>query len=69
MNIEEVYEDVIEEILPYLSDPGSIREFLNSHRENSIEMVIEDINNLLVEADVPFKTDLRILLNAILKRS
>ncbi|UCG68783.1 MAG: hypothetical protein JSV09_13425 [Thermoplasmata archaeon] len=65
MNIDEIFE----EILPYLSDPNGIKEFLKAHEESSIDGVIEDINKLLPEADVPFKTDLRILLNALLKRS
>lgn len=65
MGTDEIYD----EILPYLSDPKSIKEFLDTHKESSVEEMIEDINKLMEESDVPLKTDLRILLNALLKRS
>ena len=63
MSIEEVYE----KILPYLSDPKSIKEFLDENKESSVEELIEKINRLIVESSVPLKTDLRILLNALQK--
>ena len=63
MSIEEVYE----KILPYLSDPKSIKEFLDENKESSIGELIEKINRLIVESSVPLKTDLRILLNALQK--
>jgi hypothetical protein len=63
MGIEEVYE----KILPYLSDPKGIKEFLDENKESSVEELIEKINRLIVESSVPLKTDLRILLNALQK--
>lgn len=63
------YDKIYEEILPYLSDPKSIKDFLDSHMESSVEEMIEEINKLMAESVVPLKTDLRILLNALLKRS
>ena len=65
MSIEEVYE----KILPYLSDPKSIKEFLDENKEANVDEIIEDINKLIAESSVPLKTDLRILLNALLKRA
>jgi hypothetical protein len=63
MNIDEVYE----KILPYLSDPKSIKEFLDEHKGSNVEGLIEEINRLIEKSDVPLKTDLRILLNALEK--
>ncbi len=65
MNCDEVFE----KIRPYLSDPKAIREFLDERKEKSVDKLIEDINKLMVDSDMPLKTDLRILLNALLKRS
>ncbi|MEE9150224.1 MAG: hypothetical protein V3U20_00115 [Thermoplasmata archaeon] len=65
MSCDEVYE----KIRPYLSDPKVIREFLDERKEKSVDEIIEDINKLMTESDMPLKTDLRILLNALLKRS
>ncbi len=63
MNLEELFE----EILPYLSDPQTIREFLNLHKKSNREELIEAIDKQIAESDVSLKTDLRILLNAISK--
>lgn len=63
MSIEEVYE----KILPYLSDPKGIKEFLDEHKGANVEEFIEEINRLIAESSVPLKTDLRILLNALQK--
>jgi hypothetical protein len=61
------YEKIYEKILPYLSDPKSIKEFLDEHKGSNGEGLIEEINRLIEKSDVPLKTDLRILLNALEK--
>ena len=62
MNLNEIFE----EIAPYLSDSKSIREFLDERKEKHVDELIEDINKLMTESDIPLKTDLKILLNALL---
>ena len=64
MSIDEAYE----EVQPYLSDPKGIKEILDRHKAGNINELIEEINKLMAESDIPLKTDLRILLNALLKR-
>ena len=63
MNIDELYEKV----LPYLSDPKAIRDFLEAHKEKSDGDLIKEINRHLSESEALLKTDLRILLNALSK--
>lgn len=63
------YDEVYEEIRPYLSDPEGIREFLNGHNKRTLDELIEDINKLMAHTDTPLKTDYRILLNALLRHS
>ena len=62
------YDEIYEEISPYLSDPKGIREFLDKHKECSVDELIEKINELMADSNTPLRTDLRILLNAILKK-
>ncbi len=64
MNFEEVYE----EILPYLSNPKEVKDFLDGHQESSLEDIIKDINVKIGGMEASLKTDFRILLNAIGKR-
>ncbi|UCE37773.1 MAG: hypothetical protein JSW00_00565 [Thermoplasmata archaeon] len=63
MNVDDLYE----EVLPYLSDPKTIKEFLDGHKENSIEGLVVAVNDLMAKSDTPLKTDLRILLNRMEK--
>lgn len=63
MNIEEVYEGV----LPYLSSPKEVRDFLEGHRESPLEEIIQALNQKMGELDAGLKTDFRILLNALEK--
>jgi hypothetical protein len=63
MNIDGLYEKV----LPYLSNPKAIRDFLDAHKESSEEDLIKEINRQLSESEALLKTDLRILLNALSK--
>jgi hypothetical protein len=63
MNLEEVYE----EVLPYLSNPKEVKDFLDGHKESSLEEIIKDINAKIVEMEAGLKTDFRILLNALEK--
>jgi hypothetical protein len=63
MNIDELYEKV----LPYLSNPKAIRDFLDTYKESSNEDLIKEINRQLSETEALLKTDLRILLNALSK--
>ena len=63
MNVEEVYE----EVLPYLSDPREIKEFLERHKESSLEDIIQHIREKMGDSEVGLKTDFRILLNALEK--
>ena len=64
MDIEKVYE----EVLPYLSDPKAIKEFLDMNKEGSEEDIVDVIEETLPISEGSLKTDLRILLNAILKQ-
>ena len=64
-----INDEIYEKILPYLSEPKSIKEFLDKHRDSSVEDMIHEINKLMGETGIPLQTDLRILLNALLKRS
>ncbi len=61
MNIDELYEKV----LPYLSNPKAIRDFLDTHKESSEEELIKEIYSQISESETLLKTDLRILLNAL----
>jgi hypothetical protein len=63
MTLEEVYE----EVLPYLSNPNDIKDFLEGHKESSIEEVIRDISGKIGDMEAGLKTDFRILLNALEK--
>jgi hypothetical protein len=65
MNLNEIFE----EIAPYLSDSKSIKELLDKHKERDVDELIEEINKLISESDMFLKTDLRILLTALLKHS
>jgi hypothetical protein len=62
------YDEVYEEIHPYLSDPGPIKEFLDKYKDIKIEEIIEKVNDVIADSDAILKTDYRILLNALLKR-
>lgn len=64
-----INDEIYEKILPYLSEPKSIKEFLDGHKDSSVEEMIQEIDKLMGETGIPLKTDLRILLNALLKRS
>ncbi len=64
-----INDEIYEKILPYLSEPKSIKEFLDRHKDSTAEEMIQEINKLLGETCIPLQTDLRILLNALLKRS
>jgi len=61
------YDDVYEKVLPYLSDPKKVKEFLDKHRESSVDELVGKINQLMTESDTSLKTDFRILLNALSK--
>jgi hypothetical protein len=63
MNLEEIYE----EVLPYLSNPKEVRDFLDEHKESSLEEIIKDINVKIGGIEASLKTDFRILLNAFEK--
>ena len=63
MNLEEVYE----EVLPYLSNPREIKDFLDVHKESSLEEIIKDIDKKNEGTEASLKTDFRILLNALEK--
>lgn len=63
MNLEEVYE----EVLPYLSNPKEVKDFLDEHKEHGLEEIIKDINKKSGEMETSLKTDFRILLNALEK--
>lgn len=63
MDINEIYE----EILPYLSDPKSLSEFLEKHKEKSLNELVAELENTNSEIDLAHQTDLRILLNTIYK--
>jgi hypothetical protein len=64
MEIKEIYD----EILPYLSDPRTIWEFMEKNREGSREEIITVIEMNLPSSEGSLKTDLRILLNALMKK-
>lgn len=63
MNLEEVYEGV----LPYLSNPNEVKEFLDGLKERSLEEVIMAIDQRMGETGGGLKTDMRILLNELEK--
>lgn len=63
-----INDEIYEKILPYLSEPKSIKEFLDKHKDSSLEDMIQEINKLMGETGIPLQTDLRILLNALQKR-
>lgn len=63
MNLEEVYE----EVLPYLSNPKEVKDFLDGHNDHSFEEIIKDINQKIGGMEAGLKTDFRILLNALEK--
>jgi hypothetical protein len=62
MGIKEVYE----EVLPYLSDPKTVWEFLEENKEGSREEIIRVIEMNITDSEGTLKTDLRILLNALM---
>jgi len=64
MNLEEVYE----EILPYLSNPKNVKDFLDEHKEHNLEEIIKDINKKIGGMEASLKTDFRILMNALEKQ-
>jgi hypothetical protein len=64
MNLDEIYES----ILPYLSDPKCVKEFLDGLKDKEEKELIEEINCKISESTSSFKTDLKILLNALQKR-
>ena len=59
MDIEEIYE----EVLPYLSNPKEVKDFLDGHKEHGLEEIVKDINAGIGEMDASLKTDFRILLS------
>ena len=61
MNMEQIYE----EVLPYLSNPRIVRDFLDGHKEHGLEEVIRDINQQIGGMGASLRTDFRILLNAL----
>ena len=61
MNLEEVYE----EVLPYLSNPKEVKDFLDGYNGHALEDIIKDINVKIVGMEASLKTDFRILLNAL----
>ncbi len=63
MKIDEIYDKV----LPYLSDPKAIKDFLEIHRKSDIKDLIKKIEEMMSETTPLQKTDLRILLNALSK--
>lgn len=63
MDLEEVYE----EVLPYLTNPREIKDFLNERNELALEYIIKDINEKIAGVEPGLKTDFRILLNALEK--
>jgi hypothetical protein len=63
MDINEIYE----EILPYLADPKSLNEFLEKHKDKSVDQLITELENINSETDPAHQTDLRILLNTLYK--
>ena len=63
MSLEEVYE----EVLPYLSNPKEVKDFLDEHKESRLEDVIKDINGKIGGMETSLKTDFRILINALEK--
>ena len=64
MNLEEVYE----EVLPYLSNPKEVKDFLEEHKGHGLEEIIRDLNAKIGEMEASLKTDFRILLNALEKQ-
>jgi hypothetical protein len=58
---------VYEDVLPYLSDPKTIKDFIEEHKEKSYDELILEINKIITDSQEPYKTDLRIFLNALLK--
>jgi hypothetical protein len=63
VDINEIYE----EILPYLSDPKSLNEFLEKHKEKSLDDLVTELENRVSQTDSAHQTDLRILLNTLYK--
>ncbi len=59
--------DVFEDVRPYLADPQAITDFLKGRKDKTIDEIIQDINDALPGLQESQKTDLRILLNALLK--
>ena len=58
---------VFEEVLPYISDPIAIKEFIENNHGKDVNELMDEINRILPESEGALKTDLRILLNALLK--
>ena len=63
MDLQQVYE----EVLPYLSNPRAVEDFLDGHKESNLEEIIKDINQKIGGMESSLKTDFRILLNALEK--
>ncbi|UCE73563.1 MAG: hypothetical protein JSV56_11125 [Methanomassiliicoccales archaeon] len=63
------FEKLYNEILPYISDPKALKKFLDKHKNKGREELIEEINRIIPESTTSFQTDLRILQNALSKRS
>jgi len=59
--------DVFEDIRPYLADPEMIKAFLEERKDKTKDEIIQDINDAIQGLQESQKTDLRILLNALLK--
>lgn len=62
-----IYDEIYEEIQPYLANPQSIKEFLDKNKEKKIEELIENVNRMILDSNSVLKTDFRIFLNALLK--
>ena len=63
MDQDEIYRS----ILPYLSKPKEIEEFLEKHRGKPLEDIIHAVNEAVEGSKTPLSTDYKILLNALLK--
>ncbi len=59
--------DVFEDVRPYLADPEMINDFLKERKDKTIDEIIQNINDTMPGSQGSQKTDLRILLNALLK--
>ncbi len=55
-------EEAFKNVAPYISELNKVREFVEAHRDMPFDEVIAELENEIEKANIPLKTDFKILL-------